>query len=60
MENEKTRTKSYYQANKEKLLRRSHEYYRNLPEDEKIKSRNCANSTNKYMSDTVQKEKKNL
>ena len=38
MENEKTRTKSYYQANKEKLLRRSHEYYRNLPEDEKLKA----------------------
>ena len=37
MENKKTRSKSYYQANKEKLQKVSCEYYRNLFQDKKFR-----------------------
>ena len=34
MEDKKTKTKNYFQANIEKLQKRSREYYRNLSEAE--------------------------
>ena len=43
---QKSKSKTYYQANKEKLQKRLREYHRNLLEDEKIKKRNCANDRN--------------
>ena len=57
----KWNSKKYYQTNKEKLQEGSQVYYRNLPEDEKIKKRNYANNRNKNMSDEErEKEKKNI
>ena len=41
MENKKAKAKKYHQTNKEKLQERSWEYYRNLPEDEKIRKKLC-------------------
>ena len=46
------------QGNKEKLQERSREYYRNLSENEKIKTRNYANNRNKNMSDEDIERKK--
>ena len=46
MKDNKTKTKKYYEINKEKLQQRSQKYYKNLPEDEKIKKRNYANNRN--------------
>ena len=37
MKNKKAKTKNYFSTNNEKIQERSREYYRNLPEDEKIK-----------------------
>ena len=37
MKNKKTKTKNYFSTNNEKIQERSRKYYRNLPEDEKIK-----------------------
>ena len=54
----KGKAKKYYRANKEKIQRRSREYYRNFSEDAKIKIRNYENSRNENMID-VYKEKKN-
>ena len=34
---------TYYDADKEKIQKRSREYNRNLSEDEKIKTTNCVN-----------------
>ena len=39
MENNKTKAKSYYQANKEKLQKKTRKCHRNLSEDEKIKKK---------------------
>ena len=39
MENKKTKAKSYYQANKEKLQKKTRKCHRNLSEDEKIKKK---------------------
>ena len=37
MVNKKAKAKNYYPANKEKILKRSRAYYRNISEDEKNK-----------------------
>ena len=58
MENQKTKAKNYYQCKKEKLKERSQEYYRNLPEDGKIKKRNYANNGNKNMAEKERERKK--
>ena len=58
MENQKTKAKNYYQGKKEKLQERSREYYRYLPEDEKIKKRNYPNNGNKNMSEKERGRKK--
>ena len=49
MENKKTKAKNYYQANKEKLQKRSWEYYTNISKDGKIKRRNYYNIRNDNM-----------
>ena len=59
MENKKY-SKNYYQANKEKLQKRSREYYRNLSETYKIfKNRNYAKNENKNMTDKDKERKEN-
>ena len=58
MENKKTSAKTYYQINKEKLQKRSREYYRNLFEDEDFKKRNYANTKNENMLGTDRERKK--
>ena len=40
--------------------KRSQEYYRRFPKDEKINERTCANIRNKNMSDVVRERKKNI
>ena len=45
MEIKQARSKDYYHANKKKLQNISHEYYKNLYEDEKIKTRNNSKIT---------------
>ena len=58
MKNLKTKAKHYCQSKKEKLQERLREYYRNLPEDGKIKKRNYANNGNKNMSEKEGERKK--
>ena len=40
----KNKAKIYYQANKEKIQKRSHQYYSNFSEDEEVKKRSYAYS----------------
>ena len=58
MNDKKTKAKIYFQANIEKLQKRSREYYRNLSEAEKIKKRNYANIRTKNMSDADREKKR--
>ena len=58
MNNKKTKAKIYFQANIEKLQKRSREYYRNLSEAEKIKKRNYTNIRTKNMSDADREKKR--
>ena len=44
-----TEWKDYYQANKKKLQRRLQEYYKNIFEDEKIKTGNFVDIIKKYV-----------
>ena len=44
--------------NKEKLQKRSQEYYRNLSEDKKLKKGTHANNINKSMTDEYRERKK--
>lgn len=41
-----------------KYKKRSQEYYRHFPKEEKINERTCANIRNKNMSDVVRERKK--
>ena len=59
MENKKTKAKNYYQANKEKLQKRSRKYYRNFSEEEKIKREIMLTIKTKIWQAKVEKEKKN-
>ena len=58
MNDKKTKAKIYFQANIEKLQKRSREYYRNLYEAEKIKKRNYTNIRTKTMSDADREKKR--
>ena len=59
MENKKTKAKSYYQANKEKLQKKTRKCHRNLSEDEKIKKkRSYANNWNKNKKDEDREKKR--
>ena len=58
MNDKKTKAKIYFQANIEKLQKRSREYYRNLSEAEKIKKRNYTNIRTKNMSDADREKKR--
>ena len=59
MENKKTKAKNYYQANKEKLQKRSRKYYRNFSEEEKIKREIMLTIKIEIWQVKVEKEKKN-
>ena len=59
MKNKKSKCKTYYKVNKEKLQKISKEYYRNSSKDEKIKKRNYG-YIRKKMSDTDGETKKNI
>ena len=58
MNDKETKAKIYFQANIEKLQKRSREYYRNLSEAEKIKKRNYTNIRTKNMSDADREKKR--
>ena len=58
MNDKKTKAKIYFQANIEKLQKRSREYYRNLSEAEKTKKRNYTNIRTKNMSDADREKKR--
>ena len=58
MNDKKTKAKIYFQANIEKLQKRSREYYRNLSEAEKIKKRNYTNIRTTNMSDADREKKR--
>ena len=58
MNDKKTKAKIYFQANIEKLQKRSREYYRNLSEAEKIKKRNYTNIRTKNMSNADREKKR--
>ena len=52
------KAKKYNQVNKEKLQKRTQEYYKYLSEDEKINKRSYVNIRNKKMSDVDRERKK--
>ena len=58
MNDKKTKAKIYFQANIEKLQKRSREYYRNLSEAEKIKKRNYTNIRTKKCQTQIEKKKR--
>ena len=61
MENKKkSKAKKYYQANKEKLQKRSRENYRNPYKHEEIEKRNYSNIRNLNISDADRERKKNI
>ena len=57
MNDKKTKAKIYFQANIEKLQKRSREYYRKLSEAEKIKKRNYTNIRTKKCQTQIEKKK---
>ena len=56
IKNNKSKCKTYFKVNKEKLQKISREYYTNLSKDEKIKKRNYGNVRNKNMSPIEKQE----
>ena len=56
----KTKSKKYFQSNKEILQEKLREYYTNLSEDEKCKKINSVNIRNKKMSEQDRERKKRI
>ena len=56
----KTKAKTYYQANKEKMQKRSRDYNGNLPENEKVKKAIILTIKIKICHMFIEKKEKNI